>query len=197
MSADARTVALYDARVDDYTRLVTGDAPSPALEAFVDALPAGATVLDLGCGPGQAAARMAARGLQVDAVDASAEMVLAVQQTYGIKARQARFDQIGGQNIYAGIWANFSLLHAPKSEFPAHLAALHRAVVPGGLFHIGMKTGQGEARDALGRFYAYYTESELVAHLEDAGFTVTSRTFGNDRGLEGTIAPWITLTAHG
>ena len=42
-------------------------------------------------------------------------------------ARQARFDELEVQGVYDGIWANFSLLHAPKSEFPGHLARIRRA----------------------------------------------------------------------
>ncbi|MFV2035577.1 MAG: class I SAM-dependent methyltransferase [Halocynthiibacter sp.] len=200
MSADSETIALYDARVGDYRRLVSSEVPNPKLERFIDAVitaeGAGARVLDLGCGPGNAAARMAARGLDVDAVDASGEMVRTARQVYGIAARQAQFSDIVGKRIYAGVWASFSLLHAPRSAFSGHLAALHLALVAGGLFHIGMKTGNGENRDSIGRFYTYYTEAELNRLVEEAGFSVTHQTLGEDVGLDGTLAPWIILSAH-
>ena len=98
-------------------------------------------MLDLGCGPGLAATRMANAGLQVDAMDGSAEMVAMAAQHDGVTAWQATFDQITGTDIYDGIWANFCLLHASKEAMPHHLAAMVTALKPGGAFHIGMKTG--------------------------------------------------------
>ena len=67
MSTDKDTLAAYAAKIDDYVRM-TDEAPDdPQLAAFIGALPSGAHVLDLGCGPGWAAAQMAAAGLTVTA----------------------------------------------------------------------------------------------------------------------------------
>ncbi|MCV6591402.1 MAG: SAM-dependent methyltransferase, partial [Silicimonas sp.] len=97
---------------------------------------------------------------------------------------------------YDGIHANFSLLHAPKIEMPGHLGRISRALRPRGVFHIGMKTGTGEARDALGRFYAYYQEDELTALLAAAGLNVIAKDRGREKGLAGTVDPWMILLAR-
>lgn len=194
--SDAETIAIYDAQADKYARMTASEARDRQLLAFIKALPSGGRVLDLGCGPGIASHVMAKAGLQVDATDASAEMVTMAATHPGVTAWQATFDQIRGAALYDGIWANFSLLHAPRAAMPRHLAALHQAIKPGGRFHIGVKTGTGESRDALGRFYTYYTEEELIGLLADAGFTTTNKTTGEGAGLSGEIAPWIVLTAH-
>lgn len=196
MSADKETLAVYRERAEDYAKMVETDTPFPALDAFISALPTGATVLDLGCGTGNASARMKAEGLNVDAVDASETMIAQAQTLHGIKARLATFDEIDGTHIYDGVWANFSLLHAPKSAFPHHLATLYKALKPAGIFHLGLKIGDGEIRDRIGRFYALYSETELNALLTSAGFHVTHRSFGEDAGLDGSSSPWIILTAH-
>lgn len=193
---DRETIAAYDARVETYAGLVERDAPDPALVAFIGRLPAGGFVLDLGCGPAQASATMRDHGLRVDPVDASPEMVRLANETHAIGARVANFDAIEGTAIYDGIWANFSLLHAPPEDFPRYLSALHTALKPRGAFHIGMKLGSGARRDRLGRFYAYYTEAELTGHLETAGFTILDSAKGEDMGLAGDVEPWITLTAQ-
>ena len=80
---------------------------------------------------------------------------------------------------------------------PRHLAALGTALKPGGLFHIALKSGAGEKRDALGRIYTYYTQSELTDLLENAGLTVTEYATGCGKGLDGTDADWIALRAYG
>jgi predicted TPR repeat methyltransferase len=193
---DRRTLALYDARAADYARAVATPEPSARLRAFIAALPAGGRALDLGCGPGAAAAAMAAAGLDVEAIDASAGMVAVARERYGVPARQGTFDEVTG-SAYHGIWANFSLLHAPRAAMPRHLARLRAALAPGGLFHIGLKTGRGERRDALGRLYTYYTDTEIAGLLDAAGLAVIDRETGRDTGFDGEPADWIVLWARG
>ena len=197
MSADRETLAAYAARVEDYARMAEDQADDPLLATFIAALPAGARVLDLGCGPGRAAERMAAAGLTVEATDAAPEMVERAARIPGVMARVATFDDITGSDHFDGIWANFSLLHAPRADMPRLLPALHRALRPGGRFHIGMKTGTGVHRDSLGRLYTYYTADELNALLAEAGFTPLSSQTGCDTGLGGTPEDRIAITAHG
>lgn len=193
---DRETIAVYDARADEYAKLEPSDMPSETLATFMKALPDGARVLDLGCGPGTSARHMVRAGCVVDALDASAEMIGLASAIEGVTARQASFDDISGTAIYDGVWANFSLLHAPRVDMPKHLAAIHMALKPGGLFHIAVKEGTGEHRDTINRLYTYYTESELTALLEATGFTVGPYRRGRDKGLSGEDADWISVTAH-
>lgn len=196
--SDKETLSVYAQKVAEYIDVTKdGAARDPLLKAFIADLPAGAHVLDLGCGPGHIAADIAAAGHRVTATDAVPEMVAQAATHPGVTAQLATFDEIGGTSIYDGIWANFSLLHAPRDAMPRHLTALHTALKPGGLFHIALKTGSNSKRDRLGRLYTYYTDAELTALVENAGFTVTNRKTGRDKGLDGADADWIALRAHG
>ena len=197
MSSDRETLKVYGDMADDYAALTSGADKDPALDTFISALPRSAHVLDLGCGPGNAAAKMAQAGLTVDATDAAEAMVNLAGRHPGVKAWVATFDDLTGTNLYDGIWANFSLLHAPRGTMPRHLGTLRELLRPGGMFHIGMKTGTGEKRDPLGRLYTYYTAEELTGLLQDAGFTPFSSRTGQDKGLDGVMAAWVTITAHG
>jgi len=192
---DAKTLAVYDAKIEDYLRL-TQAPPSKSLLAFIKAIPEGGRILDLGCGPGLAAAEMARHGFDVDALDGSAEMVAAASKHPGVTARQATFDDLPSQATYHGIYANFSLLHAKRADFKRHIQACHAALHPGGIFHLTMKLGTGQKRDALGRFYTYYTAQELKDILAQAGFTLTFQREGQEKGLAGDVEPFIMMTAH-
>ncbi|MEM6891975.1 MAG: class I SAM-dependent methyltransferase [Pseudomonadota bacterium] len=193
--SDRETLAVYADKARDYATKFTSLEPDETLRGFIAALPDNARVLDLGCGPGNAAAAMRNVGITVDAWDASPEMGEMAKAMFNIDVKVAAFEALQATSLYDGIYANFSLLHAPKSDMPAHLDRISKALKPTGIFHIGMKTGSGEQRDQLGRFYAYYEESELIELLEGVGLRAVRKSTGAEEGLDGTVAPWITILA--
>lgn len=195
MSADRTTLEVYRAEAARYDALPPSAAEAEALEAFLGLLPPGGSILDLGCGPGHHAAAMAARGFDVTAWDAS-ETFLDMARAKGVRAERRSFDDLDAEAVFDGIWASFSLLHAPKAAFPRHVAAIARALRQPGHLFLGLKTGTGEHRDALGRFYAYYTEAELSAHLEAESFHILHSVTGHGVGLAGTVDPFVLVTAR-
>lgn len=196
MSVDARTIAVYDGRAAEYENRFQQKRPGRYLRTFVALLPQGARVLDLGCGPANASAFLRDAGMCPDPVDASPAMVALANDRHDIGARLATFDDIDTVGAYEGVWANFSLLHAARTDLPRHLTALHRALIPGGLLHLGMKTGTGETRDRLDRFYTYVTQQEITGLVTAAGFTVIAEEEGAERGLAGTLDPFLIIRAR-
>lgn len=193
MTTDPETIAVYDARARDYADRFDAINPGRHLRAFLDTLPPAARVLDLGCGPGNAAAAMVRAGHVAEAWDPSAEMIAIARSHPGVAARRASFDDLAAQAAYDGVWANFSLLHAPRDRMDAHLRAIARALHPGGSFHIGLKTGDGTHRDAIGRRYTYYSIADLTDRLTRAGFAILTTEEGADAGLAGTVDPWVVM----
>ncbi|WP_116131270.1 class I SAM-dependent methyltransferase [Tropicimonas sp. IMCC34043] len=183
---DHPTLAVYDAEAEAYAAMVGSDRPYPVLERFLRDLPPGGRVLDLGCGTGLWAARMIAQGFSVDAIDASEGMAAVARARHGITVRVGTFDTVTEVSQYDGVWAHYSLLHAPRDAFAGHLATLARALKPQGRLFLAMKLGTGEGRDGKGRFYTYYAATELEALLAAAGFVVTAARFGTDRGFDGS-----------
>lgn len=196
MTTDPETIAAYDTHSHDYAARRTGRSAEPGLVDFTAALPDGGHVLDLGCGPGDSAHRFLKLGFTVDAVDATPAMISRAREQ-GVEARLATFDEIDGAAVYDGVWASYSLLHAPRADMPGHLARLKRALKPGGRFHIGMKLGDGEKRDALGRLYTYYSEPELTGLIEAAGLTPVAHETSRGTGLDGTAYHGIWIQANG
>ncbi len=193
---DAETLAVYAAQAEAYARRFAGDAPSRSLRDFIALMPPAGRVLDLGCGPGAASAHMRAAGLRPDPVDAAPDMVALANRDGSANARVASFDDLDAAATYDGIWANFSLLHAPRDALPRHLAAIARALRPGGWLHIGMKTGTGAHRDALGRFYTYVGVTELRDMLTTAGLAPKHTVEGVETGLAGTDDPFVLIRAQ-
>lgn len=191
--ADKQTIKVYDRNVDTYKKMVGKLPDLEPLAAFVSELPEGALVLDWGSGPGYLAARMRDAGLKPVCVDASAEMVAAAQQDFGLDARQESFSALNAISLYHGIWANFSLLHARRTQFPSHIAAAATALIPSGVFYLALKLGSGEQRDDLGRLYAYFTKSELEEMVKHSGLDVVRVFTGRSAGMSGKPEDWVGL----
>ena len=198
--ADAETIAVYDERGNDYARLVEGAAETPGLVSFMELVRPKGEVLDLGCGPGGMAAILRDQGFTVTAVDASSKMVKLAGELGGITVRQASFEDAFPVAAYDGIWASFSLLHAPRGRLPALIEKFAKSLLDDGIFHIGMKTAMkdrhGEGRDKLGRYYAYYSRDELVAMFADCGLSPVREFTGEGTGLSGETSQWIEIQAR-
>lgn len=195
--SDARTLAVYAERGDEYAAMMDREAGrDPMIDRFIAACPAGGRVLDLGCGPGHYARRMADAGLRVEARDAVPEMVESAARLPGVTAQVGRFEELDEVQEFDGIWCYFSLLHAPRAEFPGHLRRIFTALRPGGTLFLGMKRGTGGGRDRLDRYYEYYERAELEAHLADAGLTPVDHWHGQAAGLAAHPEGWVVIEAH-
>ena len=193
--ADKQTVAIYDQNIAIYKKMVDKLPDIKPLNAFIDALQAGAYVLDWGSGPGYLAAEMRARGLRPLCVDASSKMVEAAQNDYQLDAKQAEFSHLNETQIYDGIWANFSLLHVERAAFFSHISAAATALVPSGVFYVSVKLGKGQERDELGRFYTYFNHDELEEILGQSGFEIVDKFTGKSKGMAGKLEEWVGLLA--
>ncbi|MEO9823486.1 MAG: class I SAM-dependent methyltransferase [Paracoccaceae bacterium] len=194
--SDEETLAVYATYAADYAKRFAQDKPDVHLRKFMAVLPTQARVLDLGCGNGRTTGFMVRAGIETEGWDASPEMAALGAKQHDVDIKVATFADLDAVDTYDGIFANFSLLHAPKSEMPDYLARIARALKPGGHLHIGLKMGKGETRDKLGRFYAYYSDPEITGLLNDVGLPSIDRSYGADVGLDGETAPWIILLAQ-
>ena len=193
MSADRETLAFYQERAPHYV-LKFGQSHSYQLDPFLDRLPPGGSVLELGCGGGQDSARIAARGFAVDATDGTPAMVAKANERWNVGARVMAFDQLEAKDEYDGVWCHASLLHCPRAALPDILARIHRALRSGGWHFASYKLGEAEGRDALGRFYNFPTADWLAAQYEAIpGWQVVESRHYQSGGFDNVERDWIDL----
>lgn len=192
---DPQTLAFYDREAEAYAarRLPTS---SPRLDAFIAALPPGAAVLELGCGGGQDAQVMLAAGLDVTPTDGSPGLATQAGQRLGRPVRVMRFDELDERDRYDGVWANACLLHVPTTGLPGVLRRIWRALRPGGTFAASYKSGVGDDRDDLGRFYNFPTREALdAAYAAAGGWASLDIDEDEGGGYDKVVRRWLLCTA--
>lgn len=194
--SDPGTISYYSDAATTYAEFVGDETDNPWLGRFIEGLPAGAPVLDFGCGHGWAGAVLRDRGFQVTALDGSPGLAAEAKARYGLDVQVALFDELDAADAFDGIWASFSLLHDSREAMPGHLVRLRRAARADALLFLGLKEGEGRKRDHLGRLYTYFGEAELAGFLEEAGWGGITCERRNLPGLAGKKEPALHIFAR-
>lgn len=150
-------------------------------QRLIAGLPAGARVLDHGCGSGvPTAAQLAEAGLDVLGVDASSVMLeLAAERvpsaTFSVGDLRELEPELG---TFDAAVSFFALLMLPRNEIPGGLRALHGRLRNGGRLALGMVAGDLDnvAIPFLGTTIevSAYPSPQLREVVTAAGFTVDS-----------------------
>ena len=165
---DDDTLQFYRRNAEAYARREITSRHA-RLTRFLALLPQDAAILELGCGAGGDSAEMLARGFDVTPTDGSPELAEVASRRLGRPVKALLFHDLDDVEAYDGVWANACLLHVPRDNLSGILSLIHRALKPGGAFYASFKTGEGEGRDTLNRYYNYPTEDWLRATYAEAG----------------------------
>lgn len=147
---------------------------------FVELLPSGACVLDVGCGPGLDTAVLRQNNLQAIGMDYSHEMMRVGRsgQAHQVPFAQADMRRLPVGSSVQGLWACASLLHLAREEVLPTLREFYRVLCPGGILYLSLKLGDGEAwvtnpYDQIHqRFFTYWQPEQLDLMLETAAFHI-------------------------
>ena len=172
--------------------------PSLLVE-WLQHLPAGTRLLDLGCGGGRDAGDLDLRGYRVVGVDRTKALLSAGRRRYRslplvcADLRDLPFHAMS----FDGLWAAASLMHLPKPVARRILADLCKLVRPGGLFATtvthGTKSRVVTDGWVPGRYFARWKKDELARAVRRAGWTILELNVVANRERKGR---WLNLLAQ-
>lgn len=192
---DQQTHDFYSTRAEEWAAAAPWEW-NKWLDPFLDRLPTGAHILELGCGDGRDAARMIARGFTVDASDGTARMAELASRRLGYEVPVLRFDELAADSRYDAAYTSASLLHVPLEELPGILTRIRRALKPGGWHFASYKGGEGGHRDEHGRFYSYLPLADLTAAYRRAGeWSLLEFETHDGTSFGGAPTPWHSVLA--
>ena len=152
---------------------------------FIQQLPEGSRVLDVGCGSGVKSEYLIAHGLRVIGIDVSDKLLEIAKR----EAPEGDFRVLSMTDLdsmletFDGIFAQASLLHIPKKDAAEVVRKMTKRLAPGGFLYIAVKEVlEGNPEEEIvkehdygydyERFFSYFTMAELNRFLADAGLQV-------------------------
>ncbi len=123
-------------------------------------------MLDFGCGAGRDSKYFVKAGLDVVAIDGSAELCQIAESYVGIPVQQMLFQELDDRNRYDGIWACSSILHLPKEELRSVLMKMLNALTDNGIIYTSFKYGEFEG-ERNGRYFTDFTYESFCEFISD------------------------------
>ena len=137
MDQDRLVESAYDRLYREYhQRRVSGYWPTDyGIVDFVRRLAKGSQVLDVGCGSGFVAGKLAESGMEVSGIDISRNMLKLARTSvksakfYRMDMRKIKFTS----DTFDGITCIYSIIHVPRDEHLKILKSFQRILRPGGI----------------------------------------------------------------
>ena len=181
----------YNSITQNYLKLIDSMGPTVCekyLQVLIERLPAGARILELGCGAGIPMARRLASHFKVIGVDISKEqLVLAtpnVPEASFILADMTRLNF--SHAAFDAVVTSYSITHVTRNEHYNLLTNIYRMLKPDGLLVVTMGTGDTPDTvepDWLGApmFFSHFDGNTNVALICETRFEIVSAIYEWER----------------
>lgn len=165
-------------------------------DLFLSFLKSEAFILDFGCGAGRDTKYFLNKGYQVVATDGSKELCKVASAYAGIPVRELLFQELQDENLYDGIWACSSILHAARKDQPDIFTRMIRALRPDGYIYTSFKYGSFEGFRGE-RFFTDFDEKSFTEFISAfPELTIEKMWVSADVRPERSNEKWLNIILH-
>ena len=161
----AYTLDYYNQNANDFVQGTLSVDFKQTQDRFLAKLPAGAYILDFGCGSGRDTKYFLENGYQVDATDGSKELCKMASDYTGIDVKCMLFEELAEIQKYDGVWACSAILHLSKGALADVLKKMAIAIKDNGVIYTSFKYGEFEG-ERNGRYFTDFTLEMFEEYLQ-------------------------------
>ena len=187
----SETIEYYNDNAEDYFNYTVDVDMSEHYKRFLKYLPDNAYILDVGCGSGRDSMFFKSVGYRVKAIDGSEKLCELASAYLGEKVENKRFMEVDYTDLFDGIWANASLLHAERNTIDLVIEKLRKALKEKGIIYASFKYGDGD-RVQGDRYYNDQNEETIKYLFKDF---IVKELWKSDDKIPGRDEKWINIIA--
>lgn len=159
------SIDYYNRFATEYYEKTVSATMEEQLKKFMELLPVGGAVLDLGCGSGRDSLFLVEEGFDVTSLDGAKKMCELAQIHVGQEVLNLTYNQLDFNEVFDGIWACASLVHEKPEELSVTLQRVLDCLKPNGVMYMSFRYGEFIGFNSDINFYAY-TESTFSSILD-------------------------------
>ena len=187
-----RTIDYYNDNADEYFNSVISADMTENYTRFLQYVPKGASIVDLGCGSGRDLKYFKDNGYEAEGLDASEKLCILAREYSGCPVLCTDFLSWKAERRYDAFWANASLLHLTGKDIITFFAQKTKYLADNGIFYMSMKTGIPQGDDPKGRYFTPFSEELLEQLLKASKLELINR-WSNSDALGRSDTKWMSV----
>ncbi len=147
--------------------------PTSFLGPLLNYLPAGASVLDIGCGSGRDLLWFRNKGFHATGFERAPRLAELAGRLSGCPVIEGDFVDYNFSNLMVDALILIgALVHLPHHDLAAILVNISKALKNGGYILLSLKEGEGLRQHKDGRAFSLWTDRQLRLIFKEGGFSV-------------------------
>ena len=187
-----RTIDYYNDNADEYFNSVISADMTENYTRFLQYVPKGASIVDLGCGSGRDLKYFKDNGYEAEGLDASEKLCILAREYSGCPVLCTDFLSWKAERRYDAFWANASLLHLTGKDIITFFAQKTKYLADNGIFYMSMKTDIPQGDDPKGRYFTPFSEELLEQLLKASKLELINR-WSNSDALGRSDTKWMSV----
>ena len=187
-----RTIDYYNDNADEYFNSVISADMTENYTRFLQYVPKGASIVDLGCGSGRDLKYFKDNGYEAEGLDASEKLCILAREYSGCPVLCTDFLSWKTERRYDAFWANASLLHLTGKDIITFFAHKTKYLADNGIFYMSLKTGIPQGDDPKGRYFTPFSEELLEQLLKASKLELIDR-WSNSDALGRSDTKWMSV----
>ena len=185
------TIDYYNRNAEAYFDRTADVDFEDTYKRFLQYMPEGGRIMDLGCGSGRDVKWFCDHGYDAYGLDASEELAIKARDQYGIHVETGLIEEWITDDPYDGIWCCAALMHFNDAGCRRFFDNLQYNLKSGGAVYISVKTGIETGVDNTGRYFRNFIEKDIDEMLDHTTIFKIRELWYSEDSLSRTEFRWM------